>query len=160
MIASILLYATVSFYYIWCNIEKASTEALNKLALVPAIESSEIFRSVDAQVRTVVLPSASFKALSTFVASLLTYPLVALSNSILQSLVYFLALLGLSYLSLSQSAQSLEFVSAHYAKFVQTLRTNAPQQFSRLLAKENFVKDAAVVADYDQSDADKQRKED
>jgi len=133
MIFWICLYATAAYYYVWRNLERVSKGALLRLSLVPAVQNNKLFKNVQTKITEVVLPNHALQALSALAVSLFAYPAVRIASSVTESLINVLALFALAYLSLSQSAQSLEFVSKQFTAFIDALRNNAPEQFEQLL---------------------------
>ena len=128
-----LLYAVASFYYIWSNLERASHALLTIASNVPYLGTLPLLKSVDTTVRQVILPNKALCAASATVVSLLTYPAISAVNAVLQAFVYWLTLLALAYLSISQHEQVFKFVQDHVKCAVALLKEHAPKQFDRLV---------------------------
>lgn len=140
----ILLYAIASFYFIWSTLEVTVTKALTAASSVPLLQSSSALKTIDTTVRSVVLPSASLRVVSAGVLSLLTYPFVSLTNSVLQIFVYWIAFFGLAYLSISQNTVAHQLASAYVQQAIEWLKTQAPQQFNKISSLNFFTKQATI----------------
>lgn len=131
---SILLYAVASFYYILSNLPTVANSALSFAKSVPLIQAQPALLQLEKKIQTTILPSASMRAAVSGGLSLLTYPLVMSINEVIQFFVYWLALFGFAYLSLSQHPEVLQNVSVIIGQAVQVLKAAAPDQFKNFLA--------------------------
>ena len=131
---SILIYAIASFYFIVSNLPAAANVALNFAKSVPIVQSTPLLLQVEKNLQTVILPSATMRATVSGVLSLLVYPLVMTVNEVVQFFVYWLALFGFCYLSLSQNPEMLQKVCGYASQAIQVLKAAAPEQFQSMLA--------------------------
>lgn len=128
-----ILYAAASVYFIWSTLESASLGVLAAAARVPLLQSTSLFKSLDTAVRTVVLPSSVLRVASASVLSLLTYPVVSFLNAVVQAFVYWLALVGFAYLSVSQNEKAFQILCDQCTRVFAALKLHAPQQFEKLV---------------------------
>lgn len=157
-----IFYAVASFYFILSNLDVASQRALSAIAQIPFLQSNNAVKQIDSAVNTVVLPNSALRIVAATTLSLLTYPLVCLTNYVLQLFVYWLALFGFIYLSLSKNDNAYQFVVEKISQISAQLKLHAPLQFQKLLAlfPVQKVADAVKVAEVElQEDDDSEAKD-
>ncbi len=142
---SILLYAIASFYYVLNNFPSAANMAIGFAKTVPLIQASPVIPQLEKQLQTVVLPSTSLQIAVSGALSLLAYPFVMLINEVVQFFIYWLALFGFLYLSISQKPEWLQAVCGYVTQAIQMLKAAAPERFQSMLALPDQA--TAVVSD-------------
>lgn len=134
---SILIYALSSFYFILSNLPAAGNMAIGFAKSLPIVQTLPALTQIEKKFQTVVLPSASLRAAISGGLSLLAYPFIMTINEIVQFFIYWLALFGFSYLSLSQHPEVLQIFVNYVAQAVQVLKAAAPDQFQKMLSLTN-----------------------